>query len=374
MGKTYKWMPVLRTGTFIDKNNKKVTFDESHLDKIIANTDLTKEPQLVVEHPTFDKLGFGTISALKRVGEYLFALPKEVNEKFKSSVNAGELPGRSVCLEKDSLALSSIGFLPPEIPPAVDGLGSYAFSSDATTENLTFSFPGAESHFAEVEGDKYEFQRYEVSKWTFERIRKVLRGIKNYIIEKEGIDKANEIINEYDLDDTGNPPSVFEVPENTITGTIFSQTINNGEPMKIELSKITDQALRAAVEKLIAELEDTKVKLSAAQNALSAKEIAETRAEVLAFCESDEMRKKILPAEKEKVVCQLMAAKNKGKLEFSSGDKKEEFDGYELLKEQLRQLPDKIELSELANNESASSQSAVPEYKKTGDRIANYVK
>jgi len=63
--KSFNWMPILKTGTFVAKNGKKVNFSEEDLDRIIENTDLSKEPQFVVEHPHYDKLGFGTIAALK---------------------------------------------------------------------------------------------------------------------------------------------------------------------------------------------------------------------------------------------------------------------------------------------------------------------
>lgn len=130
----FKWMPILRTGTFTDKNNQTIKIDEASLDKIISSTDLKSEPQFVIEHPKEDSIGFGTISKLKRVGEFLLALPKEVNDKFKAAVNGGRLPGRSVTLDKKNYQLKNISFLPPSIPPAVDGLGVYSFSQSADGE------------------------------------------------------------------------------------------------------------------------------------------------------------------------------------------------------------------------------------------------
>jgi len=125
----FKWMPVLKTGTFKDKNGKVVTVKTEDLDRVIESTNLTSDPQLVVEHPKFDEVGFGAVAQLKRVGEILFALPKEVNDKFKKAVNDGKLPGRSVTLDEKTFALKNISFLPPEIKPAVAGLGDYSFST-----------------------------------------------------------------------------------------------------------------------------------------------------------------------------------------------------------------------------------------------------
>ncbi len=370
----FKWMPILKTGTFTAKNGKKVTFDEEKLDQIVTNTDLTKEPQFVVEHPSYDKLGFGTISELKRVGNYLFALPKKVEEKFKEVVNSGELPGRSVSIDEKTFALSSIGFLPKEIAPAVDGLGSYAFSSENTSAKLQFTFQNSESHFAEIENDKVEFSEFEISRWPFQNIKNMFRSLKNAWIEKFGKEEADKTFPEWDLEETGNAPSVFEKNEAQINGimqTSFSQN-KDGDTMKIDLSKL-DPQLKAAVEALEAELTTTRTELQSAKTTLSAAELERNRNEVLAFCESPEMKVKILPAEKEKVVGLLLAVKEKGTLEFSTADKtKVQFSAFDFLKETLKQMPDKIELSEVATKQNAGEDNR-SEAQKVGAEMANFV-
>ena len=384
----FNWMPILKTGTFKAKNGKHVTFDENKLDQIIANTDLKTEPQFVIEHPVFDKLGFGTISELKRVGNYLFALPKKVEEKFKNAVNIGELPGRSVSLDQDTLALSSIGFLPKEIEPAVDGLGGYSFSTSPLPSpykgegmKLRLQLEGVESHFAEVADDKYEFSS-EVSSYPFRNIKSILKNLKYFLTEKFGMDAAEKAIPEWDLEQSGNPPSIFETTPNvTETANSFSQNTNGDTMNKVELStlNITDPKLKAALETLVAENEQltsslatAKTELSTATQKISAGELAASRKEVLQFCESDEMKLKILPAEKENTVQYLLAQKAKGKIEFSSLEKPDEklqIDTYEFAKAQLKQLPNKIELSELATTTTASTKNE-PDYVKVGNSIA----
>jgi len=388
MSKKFNWMPILKTGTFTDKNGQTVTFTKEDLDKVVANTVLKEEPQIVIEHPKFDKLGFGTITELKRVGEFLFALPDKVNEKFAEAVNSGELPGRSASLYKDTLALSSLGFLPPEIPPAVDGLGAYSFSSSADGGSATYNFslPGVESHFAELESDKYEFQNYENTQWPFNAIKSLFRNLKNYLIETAGLEKADRIMNDWSIDETGNPPKIFS-KETTYNN--FSQNINGDEMSllnengqidfgKIDLSK--PDAIRAALKELAdnnaalaADLQKSKTELSVAQTTLTAKEQAEARAEVLQFCESDEMKLKIIPADKEKFVQALLKTKGGGKIELSAADgTKTPFDVYEFLKEQFKALPVKIELQEIATTGSADSKE--PDYKKIAKEIASYAK
>jgi len=469
-------MPILKTGTFRARNGKQVTFDEAALDRIIQNTDLSKEPQFVIEHPFYDKIGFGTIAALKRVGKYLFALPKQVDEKFKNAVNSGELPGRSVSIDENTFALNHIGFLPKEIKPAVDGLGAYTFSSDNNTIKLSFELQGTESHFAEISTDKYEFAdsneekkkaqiarsikynigikdngnltkpaeyenidddefadpvnykypidaehikaalsywgmdknrdgyteeeikiitkriltaakkygievdkskwefaQYEISRWPFMTIKNLFRNLKNAWIEKFGKEEADKLFNEYDLEGVGATPEIFvkSDPETEINNQ-FS-TNKKGEQMKIDLSKL-DPELSALIKQLEAELAQTKNELQNAKINLSAAEAEKNRNEVLSFCESAEMKLKILPSEKEKIVNLLLAVKEKGNLEFSNPDNntKIQFNAYEYLKELLKHLPDKIELSEMATNKSADNKLA--DYQLVAKQIIDAVK
>jgi hypothetical protein len=390
MSKSFNWMPILKTGTFTAKNGKKVTFQESDLDKIVSNTDLTTEPQFVVEHPRYDKLGFGTISELKRIGNYLFALPKHVEEKFKNAVNSGELPGRSVSIDDTNFGLSSIGFLPKEISPAVDGLGSYAFSSENTEAKLLLILPGTESHFAEIENDRYEFSlQHEVSQWPFKNIKGILRNLKNLLIEKFSKEEADQVIPEFDLEETGNPPTIFNTPDpkpiKNDTQIQYS-TNTNGDKMKIDLSKFDLskipqeiknllEAMKEEVISLEANLTSTKTELQSATTKISAAEMTKNRTEVLQFCESEEMKLRILPAEKEKTIQMLLAAKEKGVLEFSSGDAagtKIQLNAYEHLKETLKQLPVKIELQEFAIKEKTGDQQ-LPYYKKIANAISDCV-
>jgi len=362
--KKYNWMPILKTGTFTAKNGKKVTFDEAALDKIIANTDCTKVPQFVIEHPSYDKLGFGGIQELKRIGQILLALPKTVEEKFKEAVNSGELPGRSCSLDENTLALSSVGFLPKNIDPAVDGLGTYAFSSDSTDAKLKFSLPDLESHFAEIENDKLEFQSYQVSAYPFKSIQSVFRNIKNFFIEKFGLDTAESIMPEYTIGDIGNPPTVYTTPDN-----FMNYSKNNGDNMskldfsKIDFSKMPADlkaifdSMKTAVGELETELESKKVELQSATSKLTTTEKENLRKEVLQFCESDDVKLKILPADKEKAIQFLMGLKEKGMIELSMPDNsKIQFDAFDFAKSLIKSQPDKIELSATAHNNNAGLQ------------------
>ena len=372
----FKWMPVLKTGTFKDKNGKVVTVKTEDLDRVIESTNLTSDPQLVVEHPKFDEVGFGAVAQLKRVGEILFALPKEVNDKFKKAVNDGKLPGRSVTLDEKTFALKNISFLPPEIKPAVAGLGDYSFSTSPLPspyqgEGIAFQLilPGENNSFADLETSNFEFAQYEVSSWPFRNIRMIFRNLKNKWIEKFGKEEADELFPEWDIDETGNPPSVFE--KNPVEVKQFSQSIN-GDEMKLDFTKLPPEvkeafdALETKNNKLVIELQTASTKLTDAQQ-------KELRSEVLQFCESDEVMLKIKPADKEEAVQFLLAQKEKGVIEFSASDNiTKKLDAFEFAKRIIKQLPDVVELSEIATKNKADNQSMDADVK-IGKKIAAMV-
>lgn len=336
MNKKFNWMPILKTGTFTARSGRQVEFDEEKLDQIIANTDLGKEPQFVIEHPRYDKLGFGTIEKLKRVGKYLLALPKTVDDKFKEIVNRGELPGRSVCLDETSLALSSIGFLPPSVKPAVDGLGSYEFAgNNGGNENtIEFSFEDAELVCLEEEDTQTE--------------------------PPENSGEQAEALN----NETGNAARQANIDLSSV------DTSRLDLKLKLALESLIDEN-----KKLTANLETAKTELESSARVISESRIAQDRKEVLEFCKSEEMKFKILPSEVEKISALLLVLKEKGTLEFSSSEDSASairVDAFNYLKDILKQLPDKIEFGELATYQNAGDTGAA-DYRKAGSEIASFV-
>lgn len=385
----FKWMPILRTGTFTDKNNQTVSIDEAALDKIVASTDLTKEPQLVVEHPQFDKIGFGTIEQLKRVGDYLFALPKLVEKKFKEAVNGGDLPGRSVTLDKNNFSLRNISFLPPTISPAVSGLGEYSFQEMENGKlKMEYAIPGIQSHFADLETTNFEFAQYEISKYPFKTIQDILRNIKNYFIQlTKSAEEADKIIPEWLLNEVGFPPAIWEKEsltnalKNSFISNMNFQSNNNGDNMSIktfDLSKI-DPNLRTAIEglndqisTLQTDLASKDTELQSATTKLSAAERATLNNEVLQFCASDDVKLKVMPAIKDKVVNFLMGQKEKSVIEFSTSDNtKVQLNCFDFAKELVKMLPDVVSPIELATNLNAGEKTA--DYLKTAKAIADSV-
>jgi hypothetical protein len=395
----FHWMPVLRAGTFKDKNNQTVTIDQSALDKIVSATNLAKEPQLVVEHPKFDEVGFGTITQLKRVGDFLFALPEKVLEKFRKAVNDGKLPGRSVTLDKNTFALKNVSFLPPDMPPAVAGLGAYYFQMEngkcepeahapsvqkMEDENsvdvlkMHLCLPGIESHFArllfdssegaDIETGNLEFAQNEISSTPLKIIQTIFRNIKNFLTGEKSPEIAEEILPEDYFNEFFTSSPAPEKEQTSETNTSFSSNqvntmLNESNTEKINLNTIdlsdADPQLKKAIESLqsenkalSADLKNKNVELQSANEKVSASQKEKLIGEVIRFCETD-AKKKIRPPEREKYISYLLLQTEKGVLEFSApdpegSDTKVQLSAYDFAKEIIMQLPDFISDVELA--------------------------
>lgn len=120
-----KWIDVFRSGNYGDKGN----YTEADLDKVVQNfTPAQHEPPVVVGHPENNAPAFGWVSALKRMGNTLFAMFKDVPAEFEELVRSGRFKKRSVSFYQtaDGPVLRHVGFL-GAMPPEVKGLADVKF-------------------------------------------------------------------------------------------------------------------------------------------------------------------------------------------------------------------------------------------------------
>src|SRR5579871_185635 len=120
-----KWIEVFRAGNYGDKGN----YTEADLDAMIRNFSPSQhEPPVVIGHPEHDAPAYGWVDKLKRVGNTMFAVFKDVPEQFEELLRSGRFKKRSVSFytTPDGPVLRHVGFL-GAMPPEVKGLADVKF-------------------------------------------------------------------------------------------------------------------------------------------------------------------------------------------------------------------------------------------------------
>lgn len=167
-----KWFAIFRTGKHTDSNGNTREWTEADLDKIVESYDPSKhEAPIVIGHPKSNAPAYGWIEKLKRVGDTLYALPKQLAQEFVEMVNKGLFKKRSISLYPDG-TLRHVGFL-GATPPAVKGLPDVEFSDEFST--------------LEIEQELQDYQ---------EADQPTIDELKQYIAQLEGeLVTKNEMLN-----------------------------------------------------------------------------------------------------------------------------------------------------------------------------------
>lgn len=190
-----KFLPLMRTGNFKDRHGVDRSITKEVLDKIAKAFNPQKPPVITVGHPDKAKAPvFGVVEALRVVGDKLFFKPAKFCAEFAALVRKGMFPDVSAGLNRNMDGLNHVALLSAQAP-AITGLEPIAeFSAPEDDEGVALDVTDCSDKLAEFGAPAY---------WVENRLEKVadcLRGIKNYIIEEEGVETADKMIPEYCLE------------------------------------------------------------------------------------------------------------------------------------------------------------------------------
>lgn len=180
------WFEVFRAGEQTDSKGRTQFFTEADLDSIVANHNADDPAPLVVGHPKNNDPAYGWTTDLKRDGDTLFAKAGDVATEFESAVQAKHYRKRSVSIVPDTAGgyrLRHIGFL-GGAAPAVSGLKDIDFADGDSDLSFEFSVQDA-------------VQR---SAWGLGSVGRSLRGIRDWIIAKNGLEEADQVIPDYQIE------------------------------------------------------------------------------------------------------------------------------------------------------------------------------
>ena len=176
---------IFRGGTHTDMRGTTLAFGESEIADIAAAYDpALSEAPIVIGHPRTDAPAYGWVKALSARGDRLYAEPDQVDAAFAELVESGRYKKVSACFYRPAAPanpkpgayyLRHVGFLGAQ-PPAVKGLAPVEFAESPEDDLLLVEFADHES----------------VS--LLSRVLSLFRGVRDYIVERDGTEKADAVI------------------------------------------------------------------------------------------------------------------------------------------------------------------------------------
>jgi len=213
------WVEIFKGGKQTDSAGKEHDGD-ALIDKAVNSFNAAEhEPPAVIGHPKDNGPAYGWVKGLKAVagkgGKVLLAKFDEVVPEFEELVKAGRFKKRSASFYPDG-RLRHVGFL-GAAPPAVKGLADLKFE----------------------EGDAVSFEFYDYNLGVMARLFGAMR---DFFIEKEGVETADRIIPAWELDslkEEANRPEEVS-PAN------YTEPQGEEEPMADTAKQYTEADIEAA--------------------------------------------------------------------------------------------------------------------------------
>jgi hypothetical protein len=331
------WWQLFKIGKWTSSSGKEFSADENKLDEIISATKnriyVNDEIPICIGHKKEDSPKWGAFKkdSFKRAGDFLVGKYEYLVNEFAEAIDRKMFDKVSIALYPDN-SIKHVAILGVQAPavPALEGI------------ELASDEEGAE---------EYEFSEVEISTYWFSQAVGVFKSIKNFLIDKFGLEETEKIIPEDSLTNLGDPPRVWTTDKNYFTEK------NQGAEMGNE--KTIDQVTTEFTEILNAADQEKK----ALNNALAAANAKLQEAEINQFCESAEVKNKITPAIRPHVVELMKLVSNEAEYEFAEGDGKAKITPVDALKKIISSLPDMPGNNEFAaNNNAAGNTSETDEF------------
>ncbi len=321
---TGKWIEIFKAGRQTDSAGNTREWTEQDLDKVVEQYNSgSHDAPIVVGHPEHNSPAFGWVESLKREGKLLYAKFKEVMPEFADLVKAGTYKKRSISLYPD-LTLRHIGFL-GGMPPAVKGLADIAFA-DGDSQPMVIEF----------------------SDWRMSTLGRIVMRMRDYLIEKEGADKADGIISSWDVQDMLNPP-----PEPDDISGSYTEPHKEESMKPEEVQALVTKAVTAVTQQFSEQIKGLTQKLDALTEESAAASSASQRREFREFLMTPEMQKRVNEGSREATINHMMNLVSAAPVEFGEGEKKTSRPALDVYKDQLKSLPEVVDFREAITKEKA---------------------
>ncbi len=181
---------IFKAGTHTSSQGESLAFSDDDLAAIASGYDASlHHAPMVVGHPKQDAPAYGWVDGIAVKDGRLVATPADLDTEFSELVKQGKFRKVSAAFYRPEdkgnptpgkWYLRHVGFLGAQ-PPAVKGLKPIEFNDDG---GVSFG----EIDFADMPS------------WTLGGIGRLFRGLREYLIEKDGVDAADKALSSWEID------------------------------------------------------------------------------------------------------------------------------------------------------------------------------
>lgn len=258
------WVEIFRAGTHTDSKGREFKASAADLDQIVANHALGRAPG-VLGHPKDNDPAYAWVDGLKREGDCLFAKFGDINPAFDDGVALGAYRNRSIKIVRDKahgLRLWHVGWLGAQ-PPAIDGLSPNPVQFAAGDFDDTHEFAHVDDAAAALG-------------WALEGVGRLLRGLRDHVIEQDGAEVADRVLPTWSIDDVMSQAKAARdaLMREPRAVAAFNHPSNTGDPSMPEIT-LTQEQLDERLAAARAEAQQA----AQAQFAAQGQELAELRAQ-----------------------------------------------------------------------------------------------
>jgi ribosomal protein S15P/S13E len=339
-----KWIEGFKPGKHIDTAGIAHTFTEADCRELAGtyNPQLHEAP-IVAGHPKHDDPAMGWVGSLRfnEQTQRVEYTEKDLLPVFTEMLAAKSFKKRSMALytradprnpTPGKLHLRHVGYL-GAMPPAIKGLQDRQAFKEADSGGVTFEF-----------GD-----------WNDRLIARMFRSIKNFLTGEYGQEKADQVLNEWDLESLTEEAVKPEPADSPLSGSYHEQ---EEDMNKEEVQALIKEAVTGATQQFSEMLKPLgdQLKTLTDQNTALAKQFAEgedaaARREFTAFCEG--LPTRIVPGEIPTLVDQMMNLRKAADVSFGEGDQKKTISAVEDLQTRLKARVETVQFGEFAGKDRA---------------------
>ncbi|HEJ7813207.1 TPA: hypothetical protein SMI02_000874 [Serratia marcescens] len=327
-------LAVFAPGTHTAMDGRTMTLTaEDCIDMANSYDPTLSEAPFVIGHPKLTAPSYGWSRRFEYRDGFLYTEPHQVNPAFAEAFNAGSYKKRSLSFylpntpgnpKPGHFYPRHVGFL-GAVPPGVKGLPDAEFAEYAEGDDAPVSF---------------------AIPWETEVLTDLLRGVRDYIVEKDGAERADQLMPQWRL------RTLEEIAANAVDDSRISP-LAYAEETNVDPNKKTPVTAETLAQRET-ELAEREAKLRKDEEAAKEREAKARREAIVSYADGLVKAGSILPRQKTGVV-EVLLSLDSAPLSFADGETTVNKTPEELLRDVLNEKPKVVDFNEKTRQEDGAA-------------------